>query len=199
MSSAWMIVEAIPLITSPNIIITLLSPDVRESTTLEEYLSRSLGLTLVAFSILLLLLTGSVPLTVRPFPPSSLPPPFDHSTNPLPQSAIADTSLQSGTSTDPANPTAPYALPALTIGLVYNCAVAFYCYSMYTTGHAMTYTIAVAVHFVLAAMGGWIVLFGTSEGRISRRTGKDKRVSGFPFKNAEADRSKGKSGKDKGI
>lgn len=59
-----MIVEAIPLILSPTLIITLLSPDVRESTSLEEYLSRSLGLTLVAFSVLLLILTGSIPLTV---------------------------------------------------------------------------------------------------------------------------------------
>ena len=63
-SSGWMVVEALPLVLSPTVIIALLSPEVRESTTLEEYLSRSLGLTLIAFSILLLLLTGSVPLTV---------------------------------------------------------------------------------------------------------------------------------------
>lgn len=59
-----MVLEAIPLIFSPTVIITLLSPDVRESTALEEYLSRSLGITLIAFAILNLLLTGSVPLTV---------------------------------------------------------------------------------------------------------------------------------------
>ena len=39
---------------------------------------------------------------------------------------------------------------------------------------------------LLAAMGLWCVLFATSGGKISRRTGADKRTSGFPFKNAEA-------------
>lgn len=86
-----MIFEAIPLIASPTVISSILSPEVRETTrtpppprktkqtftltpvtALEEYLSRSLGLTLVAFSILNLLLTGSVPLVVRPSPPSLL-------------------------------------------------------------------------------------------------------------------------------
>jgi hypothetical protein len=33
-------------------------------------------------------------------------------------------------------------------------------------------------------------LFGTSDGRISRKTGADKRTSGFPFKNAEADKKR---------
>jgi hypothetical protein len=33
---------------------------------------------------------------------------------------------------------------------------------------------------VLAAMGTWAILFGGGS-HISRRTGKDKRTSGFPF------------------
>lgn len=88
-----MIFEAIPLIASPTVISSILSPEVRETTrnhtpsslstaittaatnthtALEEYLARSLGLTLIAFSILNLLLTGSVPLVVCPplCPPS---------------------------------------------------------------------------------------------------------------------------------
>jgi hypothetical protein len=75
MSAAWMVLESIPLIVSPTIILTLLSPEVRESTALEQYLSRSLGFTLIAFAILNLLLTGCVPLTVH-HPPHSpdLPP-----------------------------------------------------------------------------------------------------------------------------
>jgi len=46
------------------IIIATLSPDVREPTPLESYLCRSLAFTLVAFGILVIVLTGSVPLTV---------------------------------------------------------------------------------------------------------------------------------------
>ncbi|KAI5855707.1 hypothetical protein BZA05DRAFT_389421 [Tricharina praecox] len=165
MSAGWMVLEAIPLIFSPTVIITLLSPDVRESTALEEYLSRSLGITLIAFAILNLLLTGSVPLT------SALSEPAAH-----------------GTSTELADPTAPYAVPSLTITLTYHCAVAFYCYTMYTAGHAFTYIIAVVAHALFAAVGGWVMLFGASNGHISRKTGADKRTSGFPFKNVEADK-----------
>lgn len=59
---------------------------------------------------------------------------------------------------------------------------------MYTAGHAFTYIIAVVAHALFAAVGGWVMLFGASNGHISRKTGADKRTSGFPFKNVEADK-----------
>merc|ERR1712072_1531395 len=62
-SAAWLALQAAPLIVSPTIIITLLSPDVREASPLEQYFSRSLGLTLLTLGIMIVLLTGSVPLT----------------------------------------------------------------------------------------------------------------------------------------
>jgi hypothetical protein len=62
-TASWLAVQALPLIVSPTIIITLLSPDVREPTALETYFSRSLGMTLLALGIMVVLLTGSVPLT----------------------------------------------------------------------------------------------------------------------------------------
>lgn len=40
----------------------------------------------------------------------------------------------------------------------------------------------------MAAVGFWVFMFGASDGRISRKTGADKRMSGFPFKNKEADK-----------
>lgn len=44
----------------------------------------------------------------------------------------------------------------------------------------------------LAAVAAWCILFASSDGRISRKTGADKRTSGYPFKNNEADRKKGR-------
>jgi hypothetical protein len=44
-------------------IVALLSPEVREATTLEVYFSRTLGFTLLTLGILTVLLTGSVPLS----------------------------------------------------------------------------------------------------------------------------------------
>jgi hypothetical protein len=43
------------------------------------------------------------------------------------------------------------------------------------------------------AVALWCILFASSDGRISRKTGADKRTSGFPFKNKEAhsERKKG--------
>ena len=35
-------------------------------------------------------------------------------------------------------------------------------------------------------------MFGTEKGRISKRTGADKRVSGWPFRNVERDKKRGK-------
>lgn len=74
-------------------------------------------------------------------------------------------------------------------------AVGFYCWTMWTAGHAMTYTIGVGAHGLLAAIGLWVFMFGASSGRISRKTGADKRMSGWPFKNAEADKKRVVPGK----
>jgi hypothetical protein len=62
-SFCWFALQALPLIVSPTIIITLLSPEVREPTALETYFCRSLGMALLTLGIMVVLLTGSVPLT----------------------------------------------------------------------------------------------------------------------------------------
>ena len=35
-------------------------------------------------------------------------------------------------------------------------------------------------------------MFGTEKGRISRRTGADKRISGWPFRNVGSDKNQGR-------
>jgi hypothetical protein len=79
-TAGWLTLQAALLILSPTIMVTLLSPEAREPTgkyqvslgallsidkpsAIEEYFSRSLGITLFTLGIMMVLLTGSVPLT----------------------------------------------------------------------------------------------------------------------------------------
>jgi hypothetical protein len=64
-TAGWLTLQALPMITSPTIIATLLSPEAHEATVLETYFSRSLGFTLVTLGVMTVLLTGSVPLSSR--------------------------------------------------------------------------------------------------------------------------------------
>ncbi|KIW06555.1 uncharacterized protein PV09_02985 [Verruconis gallopava] len=86
----------------------------------------------------------------------------------------------------------PYAQPTLLITTFYHSALAFYCYMQYTQTELSGFLLAIVGNSSLAAMGLWCILFATDKGHISRRTGKDKRVSGFPFKNVDADAARGK-------
>jgi len=166
-TGGWLAIQAMPLIISPTMIVALLSPEVREASTLEVYFSRTLGFTFIAVAVLCILLTGSVPLSSR-------------------------LGEHGGTTTDPTDPKAPYALPTLTVTMLYHAAIAFYCYAMWTRTGVAAFALGVIGSGGLAAVGLWCVLFASSDGRISRKTGADKRTSGFPFKNAEADLRKGK-------
>ncbi|KAL1634990.1 hypothetical protein SLS56_002075 [Neofusicoccum ribis] len=125
--------------------------------------------TLITLGIMTVLLTGSVPLSSRLSSPAG------------------------GATTDPDDPKAPYALPTLTVTTLYHSAAAFYMYGMWTETGVSSFAFGVTGSTTLAAVGIWCILFASSDGRISRKTGADKRTSGWPFKNAEADkRKKGK-------
>ncbi|KAI9674736.1 MAG: hypothetical protein M1817_001640 [Caeruleum heppii] len=169
-TAAWLCTQAVPLIASPTMIITMLSPEVREPTPLEEYFSRSLGIALITLAVINVLLTGSVPLT----------------------SSFADTAGSAATTTDAADPKAPYAIPTLSLTLTYHAAIAFYCYMRWNTTGVMGYAMGTLANGGLAAVGLWCLLFASSNGRISRKTLADKRTSGWPFGNREADKRKGK-------
>ncbi|KAF2866803.1 hypothetical protein BDV95DRAFT_583814 [Massariosphaeria phaeospora] len=160
-TAAWLTLQAAPLIASPTMIVTLLSPEVREATPLEVYFSRCLGLSLITVGILNVLLTGSVPLSSR---------------------------LGATTSDD--DPKAPYALPTLTVTSLFHAAYAFYAYGLWTQTGIFSFSFAVAGSGILCTIALWCILFASSNGRISRKTGADKRTSGFPFKNNEADKRK---------
>jgi hypothetical protein len=142
---------------------------------LEIYFGRFLGLALLFIAIIMLLLTGSIPLS---------------------SSTIAVPNVASDLETPDSR--GPYAVPMLRIMMLYHILATIYCYTSYygsSKNGGTGFMLGVVGHGVLAAVGLWCVMFATSRGRISRRTGADKRTSGFPFKNAKAYDSKVDKGK----
>lgn len=84
----------------------------------------------------------------------------------------------------------PHAAPVLLLTTLHHGATAFHGWARHTKTGQTGYFLGFAGSAVLAAFGTWCLLFGGEKARISRRTGADKRTSGFPFRNAEADRRK---------
>jgi hypothetical protein len=130
---------------------------------IDTYFARAFGLALLAIAILTILLTGSVPLA----------------------SSFGD-SLS--TEEEEGDQRAPYAVPTLLVTSVFHGALAFYNYTWYLSNGQTALALGMIGSTAAASVGLWCLLFATSKGRISRRTGADKRTSGFPFKNAEAEK-----------
>jgi hypothetical protein len=97
-----------------------------------------------------------------------------------------------GATTSASDPKAPYAVPTLTITALFHAATAFYCYGMWTETGVTSFSLGVIGSAFLCGIAMWCILFASTDGRISRKTGADKRTSGFPFKNSEAEKRKGK-------
>jgi hypothetical protein len=87
----------------------------------------------------------------------------------------------------------PYAKPTVLISTTYHASLMFYSYMRYTQSGLSGFVLGIIGSASMAALGLWCILFADDKGHISRRTGKDKRVSGFPFKNVDADAARGKS------
>ncbi|KAK4132414.1 hypothetical protein BT67DRAFT_463801 [Trichocladium antarcticum] len=165
-SLAWLSTQALPLIIWPSLISTLLRADgpTRYAATdpsLEQYFARSLGLAQLALGLLLLVLSGALPLN-----------------------AIADT--PSTTDSPP-----PYANAAVLVTALHHAATAFYTYARYFSTGQIAYVFGCLGSSALAVAGLWVLLFAGEGGRrVSRRTGADKATSGWPFKNAEAEKKR---------
>lgn len=140
---------------------TVLSP---HRTDIEIYFSRAFGMALLAIATLTILLTGSVPLA-----------------------SSADYAV-STEGEEEKDPRAPYAVPTLLVTTLLHGALAFYNYTWYLPKGQTALGLGIIGSTIVASVGLWCLLFATSKGRISRRTGADKRTSGFPFKNVEADK-----------
>ena len=134
---------------------------------------------------MIVLLTGSVPLT------SSIS--ESESSKTHLQLLLANLySATGGVTTDLEDPKAPYAVPVLTISFIYHAVNAFFCYARYTSIGQAAFAFGALGSAGMASVGLWCILFASSSGRISRKTGADKRTSGFPFGNKESASAKKK-------
>ncbi|KFX99120.1 hypothetical protein V490_01939 [Pseudogymnoascus sp. VKM F-3557] len=171
-TAGWLLIQATPLIISPRIIVALLSNDIHHPNSLETYFARFLGLTLIPFAILFLFLSGAFPL----------------------DGSNASSELEG-------DQTTPFTTPTLLLAGLYHTSISFYTYARYSqrSSSQFSYLLAATISGVLAALGLWSAMFGNG-GHISKRTGADKRTSGWPFKNTvEKKRRKGKGRQEEGT
>lgn len=145
---------------------------------LEEYFSRSLGLSLIALAVLCLALAGVFPGSIE----------LSDGNEFLP---LVHLDMFLTLANTVATPTSdPYAPATLIVTTVYHSSTAFYAYGHYLRTQQTSFMLGVIGSGAMAAMGIWCLLFGGQAARISKRTGADKRTSGWPFGNAEADRKR---------
>ena len=126
---------------------------------IEVYLSRSLGFALLMIALTVVLFTGSIPLTSSISQPISL---------------------------EEDDPKAPYAKPILLTTTGFHGLSFIYCYMRYVNYQQTGYVLGALGYGVMTLIGLWSVIFGDTKARLSKRTGADKRTSGFPFKNVQA-------------
>ncbi|KAJ5221750.1 uncharacterized protein N7469_010637 [Penicillium citrinum] len=158
-TAAWLSLQGLPLIAGPKMIAAILLDETRPASSIEVYFARCLGMSLLTIAMLTVMLTGSIPLTA---------------------------SISEPVSTEESDPKSPYALPTLMVTTALHSSSAFYAYTWYVTGGQSAFAFSVLGNSVLAFIGLWCILFASSNGKISRRTGADKRTAGFPFANSEA-------------
>ncbi|GAW12252.1 hypothetical protein ANO14919_016140 [Xylariales sp. No.14919] len=161
-SCGWNTLQAVPLIIGPQSVLTFLTPAEYPQTT--NLAVSDAGQYLARSLGLALLALGFVTVVLS---------------GGVPVGPLVDDDAPS-----------PYAAPVLLLTTLYHGASAFYGWARYTSTGRMGYLLGFVGSAVLASFGTWCLLFGGEKARISRRTGADKRTSGFPFRNAEANRRK---------
>lgn len=133
---------------------------------MEIYYGRSLGLALITLAVMIAVLTGSIPLT---------------------------SSVTEAVTTEDSDPKAPYAVPTLILSTTFQGLCAFYAYTWYTISGQAGFALGVLGYAIVASIGLWCILFASSHGKISRKTGTDKRTTGYPFSNKEAEKKHAKN------
>lgn len=176
-TSAWAVIQSLPLLLTPKLIVSLCSSGpAREITSLETYLCRTLGLTLLALSATNLLFTGVIPLGPR---------------HPVLDSTGGQSEERNKEDVGKAT---------TTVAVIFQALTAFYLYAQLTGsggGWSFAFASGLVGNGVLFCFGTWTLLFAGAKGRTSKTTGADKRTSNFPFENKESAREKKKEAKEK--
>lgn len=173
-SAGWLVTQALPLLISPRVIVSLLSSEPRNATgiytiprttldynpaakrtsDLETYFARALAFALFSLSFLSLQLSGVIPAT-----------------------SIGDSDTT-------------YVLPTLITITTYHGLTGIYQYVYWSQGGTASVGLGGLINGGLVVMGIWCMLFSTDKGHISKRTGADKRTSSLWFKNDVAEERK---------
>ncbi|KAK1972722.1 hypothetical protein LY78DRAFT_675897 [Colletotrichum sublineola] len=171
----WLATQAVPLIIWPRFIANLLRPeDYPAAGSLEDYFARSLGFALLTLGLLVVTLSGAIPLVSEDQSQSN--PPFP------PVSFLAS----------PPGTVSPYADAALFLSSIHHASAAFYCYSRYLQTDQTGFVLGCLGSTLFAVFGLWCLMFAGDKSRRSKKHGYDKDTSSFPFKNTESYRSKKK-------
>lgn len=89
-------------------------------------------------------------------------------------------------STEDNDPKAPYAVPIVRVTTIFHFICLAHCYVRYLNSGMVGFVLGAVGYGCLSSVGIWCILFATSGGKISKRTGADKRTTSFPFKNTAA-------------
>jgi hypothetical protein len=143
----------------------------------EQYFARSLGFSQLTLGLVVVCLTGAVPLGSLADSKSKL---HREICFPRPDLEIAQ-----------ADAVSPFADAVILLSSLYHSSTAFYSYTRFNATNTGGFLFGAVGSGLMAAFGLWCLMFGSGS-HISKRTGADKRTSGFPFKNAEASKRKGK-------
>lgn len=143
----------------------------------DRYLAQSLGFSQLTIGLLLVILTGSLPLTS-----------MVESMSPLLPSRFLNPRSNIAPPPGPSEAVTPFTNAAILISTFYHAAFAFNAYGTYNVTAQTGYLLGAVGAGLLASFGLFNVMFANEKGHLSNRTGADKRTSGFPFKNAESDK-----------
>jgi hypothetical protein len=95
-------------------------------------------------------------------------------------------SISEPVSLDDNDPKAPYARPILLVTTFFHGLSFIYCYTSYVNHQQTGFVLGALGYGIMTSVGLWTVIFGDTTARLSKRTGADKRTSGWPFKNTQA-------------
>ncbi|KAK6717384.1 hypothetical protein SNK05_000580 [Fusarium graminearum] len=178
---AWLATQGLPLVIWPNFIGSILRSENDPSSPLETYFGRSLGLALLALGLMVVVLSGALPLGTTSDGKHAL-------LSPNCTLKVAKIATEA-----PDGAPSPYAAAAILISTLHHVSSAFYCYGRYAWTDETGFLLGCAGSTIFATFGIYCVLFAGDKAMTSRYHKFDQSTSGFPFSNSQSYRAKKKA------